>query len=317
MTQMQFGIFTVSDITEDPTTGQTPTERRADPGHPDDRAARGRGRARRLRARRAPQPAVLLLVADHHARLHRREDRAPHPLHRDDPHHHERPGEDRRGLRDAAARRRTAASTSCSGAATPGRCTRGSARTSAQGIPLAIENYALLHRLWREDVVDWQGQFRTPLQGFTSTPRPLDGVRAVRLARQHPQPRDRRAGGLLRRRLLREQHLLAEGALPEADRLLPSALRALRARHRRAGDRRSRRSGVHARAFAGCGRRVPAVLRQRAGLRARPVARGLHRADPAHRGQPAAGHRPLRRRCASTSATTSASCSSWTTPACR
>jgi len=45
-----------------------------------------------------------------------------------------------------------------------------------EGIPLAIEHYALLHRLWREDVVDWQGRFRTPLQGFTSTPRPLDGV---------------------------------------------------------------------------------------------------------------------------------------------
>ncbi|WP_030744031.1 LLM class flavin-dependent oxidoreductase [Streptomyces sp. NRRL F-5135] len=45
-----------------------------------------------------------------------------------------------------------------------------------QGIPLAVENYALLHRLWREDVVDWEGKFRTPLQGFTSTPRPLDGV---------------------------------------------------------------------------------------------------------------------------------------------
>ncbi|MFD7551566.1 LLM class flavin-dependent oxidoreductase [Streptomyces sp. NPDC059578] len=45
-----------------------------------------------------------------------------------------------------------------------------------QGIPLAIENYALLHRLWREDVVDWEGKFRTPLQSFTSTPRPLDGV---------------------------------------------------------------------------------------------------------------------------------------------
>jgi putative FMN-dependent luciferase-like monooxygenase len=43
------------------------------------------------------------------------------------------------------------------------------------GIPLAIENYALLHRLWREEDVDWQGKFRTPLQGFTSTPRPLDG----------------------------------------------------------------------------------------------------------------------------------------------
>jgi putative FMN-dependent luciferase-like monooxygenase len=45
-----------------------------------------------------------------------------------------------------------------------------------EGIPLAIENYALLHRLWTEDVVDWQGKYRTPLQGFTSTPRPLDGV---------------------------------------------------------------------------------------------------------------------------------------------
>jgi putative FMN-dependent luciferase-like monooxygenase len=44
------------------------------------------------------------------------------------------------------------------------------------GIPLAVENYALLRRLWREDVVDWEGQYRTPLQGFTATPRPLDGV---------------------------------------------------------------------------------------------------------------------------------------------
>ncbi|WP_067468202.1 LLM class flavin-dependent oxidoreductase [Actinomadura macra] len=44
------------------------------------------------------------------------------------------------------------------------------------GIPLAIENYNLVHRLWREDVVDWEGEHRTPLQSFTSTPRPLDGV---------------------------------------------------------------------------------------------------------------------------------------------
>jgi putative FMN-dependent luciferase-like monooxygenase len=44
------------------------------------------------------------------------------------------------------------------------------------GIPLAIENYALLRRLWTEDVVTWSGKHRTPLQGFTSTPRPLDGV---------------------------------------------------------------------------------------------------------------------------------------------
>ena len=45
-----------------------------------------------------------------------------------------------------------------------------------QGINLALENYNLLHRLWREEVVDWQGEFRTPLQGFTAIPRPLDDV---------------------------------------------------------------------------------------------------------------------------------------------
>lgn len=45
-----------------------------------------------------------------------------------------------------------------------------------QGIPLAIENYALLHRLWREEVVDFEGRFRAPLHGFTATPRPLDDI---------------------------------------------------------------------------------------------------------------------------------------------
>lgn len=45
-----------------------------------------------------------------------------------------------------------------------------------QGVNLAIENYALVRQLWENDVVNWQGKFRTPLQGFTSTPRPLDGV---------------------------------------------------------------------------------------------------------------------------------------------
>jgi putative FMN-dependent luciferase-like monooxygenase len=45
-----------------------------------------------------------------------------------------------------------------------------------QGVALALENYNLLHRLWRADVVDWEGRFRTPLQGFTATPRPLDDV---------------------------------------------------------------------------------------------------------------------------------------------
>jgi putative FMN-dependent luciferase-like monooxygenase len=45
-----------------------------------------------------------------------------------------------------------------------------------EGVALALENYNLLHRLWREDVVESEGAFRTPLQGFTSIPRPLDDV---------------------------------------------------------------------------------------------------------------------------------------------
>jgi putative FMN-dependent luciferase-like monooxygenase len=44
------------------------------------------------------------------------------------------------------------------------------------GIALAVENYALLRRLWTEDVVTWEGKYRTPLQSFTATPRPLDGI---------------------------------------------------------------------------------------------------------------------------------------------
>lgn len=45
-----------------------------------------------------------------------------------------------------------------------------------QSLPLALENYNLLHRLWNEDVVDFLGRFRSGLQGFTSIPRPLDDV---------------------------------------------------------------------------------------------------------------------------------------------
>lgn len=45
-----------------------------------------------------------------------------------------------------------------------------------QGIPLAVENYHLLRRLWREKNITWSGKFRTPLQGYTSTPFPLDDV---------------------------------------------------------------------------------------------------------------------------------------------
>jgi putative FMN-dependent luciferase-like monooxygenase len=42
--------------------------------------------------------------------------------------------------------------------------------------PLTVEHYALLRRLWDEDVVTWEGTFRPPLDKFTATPRPLDDV---------------------------------------------------------------------------------------------------------------------------------------------
>ncbi|MEV5546045.1 LLM class flavin-dependent oxidoreductase [Streptomyces sp. NPDC052309] len=45
-----------------------------------------------------------------------------------------------------------------------------------QALPLSVEHYGLLRRLWREEVVDWEGKLRSPLQGFTLAPRPLDGV---------------------------------------------------------------------------------------------------------------------------------------------
>ncbi len=41
---------------------------------------------------------------------------------------------------------------------------------------LTVENYSLLRRLWDEDVVTWKGAFRPALEDFTATPRPLDGV---------------------------------------------------------------------------------------------------------------------------------------------
>ena len=163
------------------------------------------------------------------------------------------------------------------------------------GINLAVENYALLRRLWREDVVDWQGQFRTPLQGFTSTPRPLDGVppfvwhgsiRSPEIAEQAayygdgffhnnifwPMEHTQQMVALYRRRFEHYGHGQADQA-----------------------DRRPRRPGLHARQQPGRQARVPPLLRQRPGLRPRPVDGGLHRADAADRRQPAGGHRPLRR----------------------
>ena len=87
---------------------------------------------------------------------------------------------------------------------------------------------------------------------------------AVRLARLDPQPRDRRAGRLLRRRVLPQPHLLAGLAQPADGRALPPPLRALRPRPRGHRDRRPRRPVLHAPQQPGRRRRVPSLLRQRA-----------------------------------------------------
>ena len=159
------------------------------------------------------------------------------------------------------------------------------------GIDLAVENYALLRRLWREDVVDWEGKFRTPLQGFTSTPRPLDGVppfvwhgsiRTPEIAEQAAYYGD----GFFHNNIFwPKEHT---GQLIDL----------YRQRYAHYGH------GTPEQAIVGLGgqvfmrhnsqdavRRVPPVLRPRAGVRPRPVAGGVHRADPADRRHARAGHR--------------------------
>lgn len=49
-------------------------------------------------------------------------------------------------------------------------------RDPRRSVELTVENYRLLRRLWDEEVVDWEGEHRTPLRAFTSIPRPLAGV---------------------------------------------------------------------------------------------------------------------------------------------
>ena len=306
---MQFGIFTVSDITTDPTTGRTPSE--------DERIKAMVTIAKKAEevgldvfaTRRAPQPAVraprrptttLGYIAAQTETLML--STATTLITTNDP---VKIAEDYAMLQHLADGRVDL---------TLGRGNTGPVypwfgKDIRQGIPLALENYALLRRLWREDFVDWQGQFRTPLQGFQSTPRPLDDVppfvwhgsiRSPEIAEQAAYYGD---GFFANNIFWPEEHYHA------ADQLLPPALRALRPRHRRAGDRRPRRPGLHAQELAGRRRRVPPLLRQRAGLRPRPEPRGVHRADPA---RPSAARRrssTATPACATTSATTSASCS--------
>ena len=313
---MQFGIFTVGDVTTDPTTGRTPTEARAHQGHRHDRQEGRGGRARRLRDRRAPQPAVLrprptTTLAYIAAQTERLILSTAH-----DADHHQRPGEDRRGLRDAAAPRRR-----------PRRPDDGP-RQHRPGLPVVRQGHPRGHPARGRELraaapAVARGRRRTGrassarrCRASPSTPRPLDGVppfvwhgsiRSPEIAEQAayygdgffannifwPKEHYQRMVELYRQRFEHYGHGTADQAIVGLG-----------------GQVFMRRNSQDAVA------RVPPVLRQRPGLRPRPVAGGLHRADAADRRQPAAGHRPTPAS-ASTSATTSASCSSSTTPACR
>ena len=99
---MQFGIFTVGDVTPDPTNGRVPTESE-------------RIKAMVTIADKAQEVGldvfatgehhnpVRAVLADNAARIHRRPDQAPYPLDRHHLDHNQRSGEDRRGLLDAPA----------------------------------------------------------------------------------------------------------------------------------------------------------------------------------------------------------------------
>ena len=284
---MQFGIFTVGDVTSDPTTGRAPSEGRTHPGDRRHRQEGRRGRLGCLRDRRAPQSTIRALVADHAARLHRRADRAiilstsTTLISTNDP---VKIAEDFAVLQHLSGGQMTMLGQGNTGPVYPW-FDRTFVRRSASTVDLG-----LLHRLWRDEVVDWEGQFRTPLQGFTLAPRPPRRCPAVRMARLHPHARDRRTRRLLRRRVLRQPHLLA--AVTYAANGL-----AYRRRFAHYGH------GTPAEAIVGLGGQVfmrknsqDAVREFRpyfdnAGVRPRSIAGGVHCSDTADRRLARAGHR--------------------------
>ncbi|MDO8108488.1 LLM class flavin-dependent oxidoreductase [Isoptericola sp. b441] len=172
---MQFGVFTVGDVTPDPTTGRTPTE--------------GERIAAMVAIAKAAEDAGLDVFAtgEHHnppfvpsspttllgyiaAQTTRLQlSTATTLITTNDP---VKIAEDYAMLQHLAGGRVDL----MLGRGNTGPVYPWFGKDIRDGVALAVENYALLRRLWREDVVDWSGTHRTPLQSFTSTPRPLDGV---------------------------------------------------------------------------------------------------------------------------------------------
>src|SRR3954465_6373045 len=186
---MQFGIFTVGDVTTDPTTGRTPTEHERIEGTPaTPTTGPERSEATVAIAKKAEEVGLdVFATGQHH----------------NPPFIPSAPTTTLAYIAAQTERILLSTSTTLITTAAPGRIAedyatlqplsngrmdlmmgRGNTgpvypwfgKDIRDGIPLAIENYALLRKLWDSNVVDWSGTYRTPLSGFTATPRPLDGV---------------------------------------------------------------------------------------------------------------------------------------------
>ena len=173
---MQFGIFTIGDVTTDPTTGRTPTENE-------------RIKATVAIAKKAEEVGLdVFATGEHHnppfvapanppvllAHIAAQTERlvlstATTLITTNDP---VRLAEDYAYLQHLADGRMDL----MLGRGNTGPVYPWFGRDIRDGIDLAVENYALLHKLWREENVDWEGKHRTPLHSFTATPRPLDGL---------------------------------------------------------------------------------------------------------------------------------------------
>ena len=288
---MQIGIFTVGDVTPDPTTGRTPTE------HERIKATVAIAKKAEevgldvVRHRRAPQPAVHRVRADHHAGLHRRADRADHPVDGDHADHDDRPGADRRGLRQAPAPLRR-----------PRRPDDGP-RQHRPGLPVVRQGHPRRHPAGDREL-------RTCCTGSGARTSSTGRASSARRCRASPPRRGRSTAyppfvwhGSIR------SPEIAEQAAYYGDGFFANHIFWPASHTQRMVDLYRRRfehygHGTADQAIVGLGGqvfmrdeqpgrrpRVPPLLRQRPGLRPRPVAGGLHRADAADRRVAAAGHR--------------------------
>jgi putative FMN-dependent luciferase-like monooxygenase len=175
MSGMQFGIFTVGDVTPDPTTGRAPTE-----------AERIRGTV--ALARKAEEVGLdVFATGEHHnppfvpsspttllgyvAALTERLvlSTSTTLITTNDP---VKIAEDFSVLQHLSGGRTDV----MLGRGNTGPVYPWFGQDIRKALELTVEHYGLLRRLWREESVDWEGALRTPLHGFTLAPRPLDGV---------------------------------------------------------------------------------------------------------------------------------------------